>query len=104
MYFQITSFNIVTLFLMAATLLAAAKRVAAGLDTKWLLAYYLLLVSYWRGYAYTLDNYWVLGGLLCGMMLRFEFLGGAVEKLIRTLELVVFCYVVWRCIHLILQW
>jgi len=46
----------------------------------------------------------VLGGLLCGMMLRFEFLGGAVEKLIRTLELVVFCYVVWRCIHLILQW
>ena len=104
MYFQITLFNIVTLFLMAATLLAAAKRVAAGVDSNWLLAYYGLLISYWRGYAYTLDNYWVLGGLLCGLVLRFEFLGGAVEKLIRTLELLVFSYVVWRCVKLILQW
>jgi hypothetical protein len=104
MYFQITLFNIVTLFLMAATLLAAAKRVAAGVDSSWLLAYYGLLVVYWRGYAYTLDNYWVLGGLLCGLVLRFEFLGGAVEKLIRVLELLVFCYVIWRCVKLILQW
>jgi hypothetical protein len=53
---------------------------------------------------YTLDNYWVIGGVLCGLLLRFEFLGGAIEKIIRALELLVFGYIVWSCVRLILQW
>jgi hypothetical protein len=104
MYFQITLFNVVTLFLMAATLVVTAKRLTAAVDTNWPLAYYGLLLTYWRGYMYTLDNYWVIGGVLCGLLLRFEFLGGAMEKTIRALELLVFGYVVWSCVRLILQW
>jgi hypothetical protein len=104
MYFQITLFNIVTLFLMATTLVIAAKRLTSGIDTNWPLAYYALLLAYWRGYAYTLDNYWVMGGVICGLLLRFEFLGGPAEKLIRALELLAFGYVAWRCVELILQW
>jgi hypothetical protein len=45
-----------------------------------------------------------MGGLLCGLLLRFEFLGGAEIKLIRTFEILVFVYVIWRCVKLILQW
>ncbi len=104
MYFQITLFNIVTLFLMAATLIMAVKRFSLRIDSNLPLTYYGLLLAYWHGNAYTLDNYWVLGGLLCGLLLRFEFLGGAVEKLIRSLELSVFAYVTVRCVRLILQW
>jgi len=104
MYFQITLFNVVTLFLMAATLLVAAKRLSSAVDSNWPIVYYGVLLAYWRSYAYTLDNYWVMGGLLCGLLLRFEFLGGAVEKLIRALELLVFVYVTWCCIRLILRW
>ena len=104
MYFQITLFNVVTLFLMAATLAVTVKRLIAAVDTNWPLAYYGLLLTYWRGYMYTLDNYWVIGGVLCGLLLRFEFLGGAIEKIIRGLELLVFGYVVWSCVRLILQW
>jgi len=73
MYFQITLFNAVTLFLMAATLLVAAKRLSSAVDSNWPIAYYGVLLAYWRSYAYTLDNYWVMGGLLCGLLLRFEF-------------------------------
>lgn len=104
MYFQITLFNIVTLFLMAATLIMVVKRFSLRVDSNLPLTYYGLLVAYWRGNAYTLDNYWVLGGLLCGLLLRFEFLGGAVEKLIRVLEQLVLVYVVVRCVKLVLQW
>jgi hypothetical protein len=104
MYFQITLFNIVTLLLMAATLLVAAKRLSSAVDSNWPMVYYGVLMAYWRGYAYTLDNYWVLGGLLCGLLLRFEFLGGAAEKLIRALEVIVFAYVALRCVKLILRW
>jgi len=104
MYFQITLFNIVTLFLMMATLLVALKRFSGCIDSNLPLTYYGLLLAYWHGNAYTLDNYWVLGGLMCGLLLRFEFLGGAVEKLIRVLEQLVFVYVAVRCVKLILQW
>jgi hypothetical protein len=104
MYFQITLFNVITLFLMAATLVVMAKRLTAAADSNWPLAYYGLLLTYWRGYMYTLDNYWVIGGVLCGLLLRFEFLGGAIEKIIRALELLVFGYIVWSCGRLILQW
>lgn len=104
MYFQITLFNVVTLFLMAATLTMAVKRFSLRVDSNLPLTYYGLLLAYWRGNAFTLDTYWVLGGLLCGLLLRFEFLGGAVEKLIRVFELLVFAYVAVRCVRLILQW
>jgi hypothetical protein len=104
MYFQITLFNVITLMLMAATVLVAARRFGARVDSNWPLAYYGVLVAYWRGYAYTLDTYWVLGGLLCGLILRFEFLGGAVEKLIRALEILVFGYVIFCGVKLILRW
>jgi hypothetical protein len=103
MYFQITLFNVVTLFLLIATVLVAVKRFSARADSNWPLIYYGLLVAYWRGNAYALDYYWVFGGLVCGLLLRFEFLGGAVEKLIRLFELVVFLYLAVRCVKLILQ-
>jgi hypothetical protein len=104
MYFQLTFFNVVTLCLIAATLLMAAKRISVGMDSNWPLLYYGLLIAYWHGYAYTLDDYWVMGGLLCGLLLRFEFLGGMIVKPIRALELGVFTYVVGRCVTLVLQW
>ena len=89
---------------MAATLGITARRLTASPDSNWPLAYYGLLLSYWRGYMYTLDNYWVIGGVLCGLLLRFEFLGGAIEKIIRVLELLVFGYIVYSCVRLLLQW
>jgi|SRR5579859_3693894 len=104
MYFPITLFNIVTLLLMAATVFIAVKRFTLRVDSNWPLVYYGVLIAYWRGNSYTLDNYWVLAGLLCGLLLRFEFLGGAVEKLIRGVELAVFAYVIFRCVKLILLW
>ena len=104
MYFQITLFNVVTLFLMGATLGITAKRLTSSPDSNWPLVYYGLLLGYWRGYMYTLDNYWVIGGVLCGLLLRFEFLGGAIEKIIRVLELLVFGYIVYSCVRLLLQW
>jgi hypothetical protein len=103
MYFQITLFNVVTLSLMAATLLIVLKRFSGPVDSNWPLAYYGLLLAYSRSHSYSLDDYWVFGGLLCGFLLRFEFLGGAVEKLIRSCELLVFLYIAIRCVKLILQ-
>jgi len=104
MYFEITSYNIVTLFLIATTLLIGVKRFSTAIDSNWPLTYYGVLLAYWQSYSYTLDPYWVFTGLLCGLLLRFEFLNGVAEKLIRTMELLVFVYVLYRCVKLIFRW
>jgi|SRR5579863_6955155 len=104
MYFLITTFNVVTLLLMAATVWVAIKRFTLHADSNWPLLYYGVLALYWLRDSYTLDNYWVVAGVLCGLFLRFEFLGGAVEKMIRAVELAVFAYVIFRCVKLVLMW
>src|SRR5260370_8940070 len=101
---EIPIFNVVDPILMGGAGLVAIKRFSGRKDSNWPLGYYGVLLAYWRGYAYTLDTYWVMGGLLCGLMLRFEFLGGAAEKLIRVLEVLVFGYVILCCVTLILRW
>ena len=104
MWFEINYFNLVTVALIGATLLLAGLRFRLPLDSNWPLTYYLFLLGYWHGSSYDLDSYWVLAGFLCGMLLRFEFLGGAFARLVRAMEAVVFCYVVTRCLALIFRW
>jgi hypothetical protein len=104
MWFEINTFNIVTLALMGATLLMGCLRFRLQLDSNLPLVYYAFLLSYWHGSSYDLDGYWVLAGFLCGMLLRFEFLGGAFARLVRTMELAVFIYILSRCTVLIFRW
>ena len=104
MYFPITVFNVVTLFLLLATIVMAYKRFTLPGESNWPLVYYAILIAYWRSFTYSLDNYWVLMGVLCGLLLRFEFLSGPFQKVIRAIELVVFGYIVWRCFVLIMMW
>ena len=104
MYFSFTVFNIVTLLLLAATVLVAVKRFTLHMDSNWPLIYYSAVIAYWRWFNYSFDNYWVLAGLGCALLLRFEFLGAAVVKLIRAVELVIFAYIILRCVKLILLW
>ena len=104
MYFTVNVFNIVTLFLVGITIFFAVKRFTLHPDSNWPLAYYGGLVTYWLRNTYTLDNYWVSAGVLCGLLLRFEFLGGAVEKMIRAVELAVFTYVIVKGVKLVLMW
>ena len=104
MYFRFTLFNVITLCVMAATVVMAIKRFQLRLDTNWPLLYYAILVTYSRGFQYSLNEYWLFTGVACGLFLRFEFLGGIFEKAIRAVELAVFAYVLWRCLGLILLW
>lgn len=104
MYFHFTLFNVITLFMMAATVVMAIKRFQLRLDTNWPLLYYAILVAYARSFRYSLNDYWLFTGVACALVLRFEFLGGIFEKAIRAVELAVLAYVLWRCLGLILGW
>jgi hypothetical protein len=104
MYFRFTLFNNLTLALMALTIGTAIARFTARQESNWPLVYYLLLVAYWKAFQGGLNGYWVLAGVACGLLLRYEFLGGIPLKIVRAAELAVFAYMLWRCVGLLLGW
>jgi hypothetical protein len=94
MWFPLDWFNTLTLMLIGATLAVGCSRFRLSLDSNWPLMYYGVLLSYWRSAIHDLDAYWILAGLVCALLLRFEFLNKPLENLLRGLELMVFIYII----------
>lgn len=103
MYFRLTLFNGITLFVAALTILAALARRRFKPDSNWFVLYYVLILAFWYFLPGSLDAPWVVGGVAAGIAMRFEFLGGIALTLVRTVEYVFFAYVLWRCVALILM-
>ena len=104
MYFRFTLFNSLTLLVMALTIGMIYARFRYRLENTWLLAYYVIVAGFWLAFEGSLAAPWVVGGIACGVLLRFEFMGGFVLNSVRVLEMVFFGYVLWRCLALLLLW
>jgi hypothetical protein len=104
MDFILTWFNIFTLALMGATIWVMAARIRGRLESNWPLFYYVGVIAYYQSFPRGLDPYWVFVGLVCGTLLRFEFMGGVILTLVRVVEFFFFCYVLWRAVQLLLGW
>jgi hypothetical protein len=98
MYFRFTLFNSLTPFIMALTIGMIYARFRCRLENTWLLAYYVVVAGFWLAFEGSLAAPWVIGGAVCGVLLRFDF------KSVRALELVFFGYVLLRCTALLLLW
>ena len=103
MYFRWTLFNGCTLLLMALTIPVAVARLRGVLESNWPLLYYAALLAYWKAFEGGLSTYAVLLGVACGVLLRFEFLGGVPLTFVRVLEYFFFAYVLWRGLTLVLM-
>jgi hypothetical protein len=104
MYFRFTLFNSITLFIMAMTIGMIFARFRLKLENSWLLLYYLVVAAFWLVFEGSLAAPWVIGGMACGVLLRFEFMGGPVLNGVRVLEMTFFGYTLWRCTALLLLW
>jgi hypothetical protein len=102
-YFRLTLFNGITLFLAAATLAMAFARWRTRSQSTWFLLYYAVVVAYWRFFGGALDTRWVIAGTAAAVALRFEFLGGPVLGAVRAAEFVFLGYVLWRCTAMLLM-
>ncbi len=104
MYFRFTLFNGVTLFVIALTATMVLVRFRFAMDATWPLVYYALLFGYAEAFEGSLSCYWILAGLAFGLLLRFEFMGSAVTKIVLAGELIVFGYVIIRGLQLLFLW
>jgi hypothetical protein len=96
MEFRFTLFNSVTLLVMGFTLLTGIAFARNKLDRNWLFLYYPLILAYWWIFEGALNTYWVVGGLLCALLLRFSLLGGSGQRILRWPELIALTYVFLR--------
>lgn len=73
-------------------------------ENSWPLFYYLGLVVYQKMYPDILNANVVYGGVVCAMLIRFEFMADKVMKFVRGLETIVLAYVIWRELAFIFYW
>ena len=104
MYFRVTLFNSVTLFVLLLTIGMIYARFHVRPEATWPLLYYAGISTYGLLFRDSLNPYWVMGGIACGVLLRFEFLGGWVMNGLRVLETIFFAYMLWQCASLLLLW
>lgn len=93
---------LLTFALAVATVWLAINRFSLKLENNWPLLYYALLVLFSNLYPRAINAYVIYVGVVCGLMLRFEFMNDRVVFFVRLLELVCFAVVGWRLFTLLL--
>ena len=78
--------DLLPLFAICMTLWLMRARFTSPIDTPWALGYYVFLVLFVRYNELDFNNYFIFGGVICGLFLRFEFMAGAILKFFRTGE------------------
>jgi hypothetical protein len=89
--------DLVPLIVIGLTFWLMRARFIKPVDINWPLAYYLFLVIFARANEGEFNNYWIFGGVLCALFLRYEFMAGFVLKAFRASEFIVHLYVIVGC-------
>ena len=103
MSFRATNFSVTVLLLIALTIFMAVVRNKKPLDNNWPLIYWILAFMFTlvrEEETYNLNI--ILLGLGAGFLLRFEFMNNFFIRLVKTVEVGVGAYVIYRGFQMIL--
>ena len=99
MRFHATNYTVSILLLMCVTFFIAQLRWRKSLENNWPMFYWAFVALLSLKYPEeTFDPQIVLAGLAVGALLRLEFIGGWVTKLLKVVELGFFGYIVYMCL------
>lgn len=101
--FRADNFSVVILILMAFTVIVIRVRIAKPLENTWPLIYWVLILFFTvmrPEETYNLPV--VLVGVLCGFLLRYEFMNRFFIRLVRYVEYLVWTYVLLRSLNLVI--
>ncbi len=87
--------DVTTAIVAALTVWMLVARYRGMIESNWPLLYYFGVVTYSWNYPGVLDSAWVYGGVVCALLLRFEFMGGVFLKIIRFIDFLVLLYVLY---------
>jgi len=71
-------------------------------ESNWPLVYYLGMVFYQKTGGRFLEANFLYTGVICAMMIRFEFMSPKVVKIFRFIEAICLIYIIWKCLDFVL--
>jgi hypothetical protein len=95
------SLALLSFILLVLTIWMVIGRFTRSLESNWPLVYYLVVVAHLKAFDGGLNPYLVYVAVVCGLFLRFEFMGGPILKGFRAVELGALAYITWRSFSLI---
>ncbi len=98
--FRFTIFNSATLTVMALTVGMALARSRTGPEARWPILYYVPVAAFALAFPYSLNLYWVSGGILAALLVRYL----PWQRPARIAELAVLAYIFIRSLGLLLLW
>lgn len=91
-------FALVLMGLLAAVLVT---RYTGKLDRSWPLIVWVSTIVFSNAFEGAVDPRLVYGGVICALLLRFEFMGGWVMKVVRALESIAIVTILWALFRVV---
>ena len=99
---RFSDLELLALVASAFTVWLFVARGRMALESNWPLFYYLAMVFYQKSGGRFIDANFIYAGVVCAMMIRFEFMSPGVVKIFRVIEAVCLIYIIWRCLDFVL--
>ena len=71
-------------------------------ESNWPPVYYLGMLFYQKTGVQFLEASFIYAGVVCAMVIRFEFMSQGFVKTFRFIESICFVYIIWRCLDFVL--
>jgi hypothetical protein len=97
MSFTATNFTVSLVLLMALTVFIAGVRLRKPVESNWPFLYWILVGVVTLSNEDLFDLRVIAIGVIAGLLLRFEFMNRSVSKLIMTVEMAVWIYILYTC-------
>lgn len=98
---RFTVFNGTTLVFVVITAWMLTARLRGLVGGNWPIFYYAGAIGYSLIFPGYLDPAWVYSGLVCTLLMRFEFMGGIFLKMIRAIDMLVLGYFIFAGLYAI---
>jgi hypothetical protein len=99
-----TPFNVINAVILIFTIWVIFARYSHAFGRNLPLLYWAAVIAHTKFFGGGYDVRWVLGGTVCCLLLRFEFMNERLVRLVQAGEYLALGYVVWRTIGLLLRW
>ena len=101
MSLRFTDIELLALVVCGITCWLLVQRGRMPVESNWPLLFYLGMVFYQKTAGRFLEADFVYAGVVCAMMIRFEFMSKGFVKVFRFIEGVCIVYVIWRCLDFV---
>jgi hypothetical protein len=101
MHFRFGDSEVLALVACTITVWLFAVRGKLPIESNWPLIYYLGMVLYQKTGGKFLDPRFIYVGVVCAMLIRFEFLATGFIKFFRVLESITLIYLTWKCLDFV---